>query len=586
MDRKFFILTRYIVIVNVIVGIVLGGILLDVSPALSSPAPSGISVNLDLALSSSDCTKLATKTAEMKNVQITKSYLVTNDSRYAAYCLIQGRVNDRTGVDGKKYAIGFELRLPTAWNGRFLYQLNGGNDGAVVPAEGDPNNLNAIGHVTALTRGFAVLSTDAGHDGNDPANIAAGLVAGNIFGLDPQARSDYGYSAIGTMSPIAKSLINMYYGKSPAYSYLFGSSNGGREAMVAATRYAQDYDGILAGDPGFDLPKAAVQHAWDVQSLQMADPAIRKAFSPTDMKLVADKVVEKCDVLDGVKDGIVANTRQCQSVFKLSDLTCSGDKNATCLSANQVKALPRSMSGPTDSTGKPLYTDWPFDSGIGGSNWRFWKLESPIPPWNNYPLIAVLGSGSLSYIFTTPPTNTPGDPASLIKFLANFNFDTDAPKIFAKDSTFKESAMDFMTPPDVADPKLTDFKAKGGKLIIYQGQSDPVFSTSDITQWYEKLTTNNGGDASNFARPYVIPGMNHVAGGPTTDQFDALTLLMTWVEAGTAPNQIIAGVDANNPELPADWSKTRTRPLCVWPKIPKFTGTDKEKSDSFTCVTP
>lgn len=531
-----------------------------------------------------DCTSLTTDSLQLKNVQVAKATLVTKDVRYPAYCLVQGKVNQRTGADGKQYAIGFEMRLPLAWNGRFLDQVNGGNDGNVVPAEGDV--ATPYGRVSALARGFAVLSTDSGHNGNDSTNAEFGLASGNVFGLDPQARDDYGYTANATTAPVAKAIIEKYYGKAPAYSYMMGCSNGGRHGLVTASRYPDLFDGIIAGDPGFDLPKAAIQHAWDVQSFQIADPDIRKAFSPADMKLVAAKVAESCDSLDGANDGLVGDSRACQKKFKLSDLTCTGEKNANCLTKNQVTALERSMGGPKDSAGKQLYSDWPFDSGMGGGNWRTWKLESTVPPWNNMPLISVMGAGSLSYIFTTPPTKTPGDPASLLNFLTKFNFDTDAPKIFATDATFKESAMDFMAPPDVANPTLADFKAKGRKLIVYHGQSDPVFSVNDTIQWYEKLTANNGGDASGFARLFTVPGMTHCNGGPATDQFDALSAMMTWVEAGQAPDQIIAAVSPTNPDLPADWSKSRTRPLCVWPQIAKYKEGDKEQAASFQCALP
>jgi pimeloyl-ACP methyl ester carboxylesterase len=529
---------------------------------------------------------VTTKSLKLKNVRITEAELVKNDIQYPAYYLVRGKVNERTGVDGKKYAISFEMRLPLAWNGRFLHQVNGGNDGEVVPAEGDPRNLNAENQITGLARGFAVLSTDAGHNGKDPANASFGLAQGNVFGLDPQARSDYGYAATGTMVTIAKKIIRHFYGKYPSYSYMMGCSNGGRHGMVAASRYPEQYDGILVGDPGFDLPKAAVQHAWDVQSFRIANPDIRKSFSRKDMELVAAKVVETCDALDGVEDGIVADMRKCQEKFKLSELKCPAEKKEDCLTADQVKALDRAMGGPRNSAGKQLYSDWPYDSGMGAANWRFWKLESGIPAWDDMPLIATMGAGSLSYIFTVPPTKTPGDPASLLKFLAEFDFDKDAPKIFATNDTFKQSAMEFMTPPGASDPKLERFRARGGKMIIYQGQSDPVFSTNDIVEWYDKLARNHGGDASDFVRLFLIPGMCHCRGGPTTDQFDGLTALMTWVEAGRAPDRILASVDPSNPEISQNWNKKRTRPLCVWPKIAKYKGGDKEKAESFVCEVP
>jgi len=534
-----------------------------------------------------DCASMTTENLQLANVRITQAELVTQDSKYSAYCLVQGKANERTGVDEKPYAIGFELRLPLAWNGRFLNQMNGGNDGLIVPALGwsDSGGCSANGGISALARGFAVLSSDAGHDRADPVNAEFGLAQSSVFGLDPQARADHGYNLVGVLTPVAKTIITRFYGNEPTFSYMMGCSNGGRQGLVTASRFAEYYDGILAGDPGFELPKAAVQHAWDVQSFQIADPDIRKAFSPEDMKLVAAKVLDKCDALDGLQDGLVYDMRQCQQVFTLADLQCDGDKQPTCLSAKQVEALNRSMGGPKNSQGEQLNSDWPYDSGLGDGDWRFWKLESGVPPWDGLPLIASVGAGTLSYIFTTPPTQTPGDPASQIAFLSNFDFDKDAPKIFATDETFTESAMTLMTPPDVANPTLADFNAQGHKLLIYQGQSDGVFSANAIARWYEQLRSNVE-NADSFVRLFMVPGMNHCARGPATDQFDALSALMTWVEAGQAPEQLLASVNPANPELPADWSKTRTRPLCVWPKIAKYKGGDPETADSFQCERP
>ncbi|MEX8495820.1 tannase/feruloyl esterase family alpha/beta hydrolase, partial [Sphaerotilus sp.] len=377
------------------------------------------------------CAELPAALASLKNVRVTAARDVAADGKGTpAHCQVTGVANERTGVDGNAYAIGFEMRLPQAWNKGFLHQVNGGNDGKVVPATGALGVLA----VNGLQRGFAVISSDSGHTEADPANANFGLAQGNAFGLDPQARRDYGYTADDTMYTVAQALIARHYGQAPVRSYMAGCSNGGRHALVAATRYADRYDGILAGAPGFNLPKAAVQHAWDVQSWQMvnpADPDIRKAFSPDDMRLVAAKVLEKCDALDGAVDGVVGDLVRCQSVFKLADLQCAGDKTPRCLSATQVMALDRAFAGPRNSKGEPLYSDWSFDAGMGAGNWRFWKLESQIPPWDKLPLIATMGAGSLSYIFTTPPTTTSGTPAALLDYLTKFNFDTDAPRIFA-----------------------------------------------------------------------------------------------------------------------------------------------------------
>jgi len=527
------------------------------------------------------CAELPAAMAAMKSLRISAATAVADDGKGTpAHCQVKGVANERTGSDGRAYAIGFEMRLPLAWNQRFLHQVNGGNDGKVVPALG----ALPIWRANALQRGFAVISSDSGHRDDDPVNDPTGLAKGNVFGLDPQARRDYGYTASDTVFVIAQGLIRAHYGRPPAHNYMAGCSNGGRHALVAATRYGDRYDGILAGAPGYNLPKAAVQHAWDVQSWQIADPDIRKAFSPADMQLVAAKVLEKCDALDGAADGIVGDLPRCQGAFRIGELQCAGEKTAQCLSANQVRALERAFAGPRNSKGDMLYSDWSWDAGIGAGNWRFWKLESQIPPWNRLPLIATMGAGSLSYIFTTPPTRTGGAPDELVRFLSSFDFDRDAPKIYARDAAYDESAMQFMTPPDGDDPKLETFRAKGGKLIVYHGNSDAVFSVNDTTRWFAKLQRNTGGAA--FARYYPVPGMAHCSGGPATDQFDALGALVDWVEQGRTPSALAASVNPDNKELPPTWSKTRSRPLCPWPQVARHQGGDLESAASFRCVAP
>ncbi len=529
-----------------------------------------------------NCADITTENLKMKNVTIILQEEIVDD--YGSYCNVSGKVNERNGIDGKTYAIGFEMRLPVEWNGRFMYQANGGSDGSVVPATGGV--ANASGQNVALERGFAVLSTDAGHNGADPVNASAGLNQGVVFGMDPQARLDYGYLATKTMTPIAKKIIRRHYGRKPAYSYMAGCSNGGRHGMVAASRYPNFFDGILVGNPGFNLPKAAIQHAWDVQSFQIAAPQIYDAFSADDMTLIADAVVAACDALDGLVDGMVADLSGCQDAFDLAELTCENEKLPSCLTPEQVEAMERSMGGPRNSVGEQLYSDWPYDGGMGGGGYRFWKLESGIPPWGNYPLIVALGGGSLPYIFTTPPVEVPGSPDELYTFLSGFDFDMDAPKIYATDPVYSVSSMGFMTPPDVDNPKLRRFEKSGGKMIVYHGQSDPVFSVNDTIHWYEALTANHKGDAGNFVRLFVIPNMNHCSGGCATDQFDALTALTDWVEHGIAPDYLVASVDPDNPEIPGDWSLSRTRPLCVWPEIAVFDDGDPEAYESFDCVDP
>lgn len=140
-----------------------------------------------------------------------------------------------------------------------------------------------------------------------------------------------------------------------------------------------------------------------------------------------------------------------------------------------------------------------------------------------------------------------------------------------------------MTPPDADNPKLDSMRAAGHKLILYHGQSDGVFSFNDSVRWWEKLNANAGGKAADFARLFAVPGMNHCATGPATDNFDALGAIVDWVEKGKAPDAILATVSAGNKELPANWSRSRARPLCPWPEFAHYIGGDVEKAESFVC---
>ena len=503
--------------------------------------------------------------------RIVSAERVADDARAGAHCAVRGAVNERTGMDGKPYAIGFEMRLPNNWNGRYFDQLNGGNDGAVVPAYG---NLQGNQPDNALARGYAVLSSDSGHDGQ--ANPDAGHIGGNLFGFDNQARLDYGYAANVTLTPIAKSIIERYYGRRPEYSYMVGCSNGGRHALVGATRLAGEFDGFLAGAPGYNLPMVGLQHAWDVQSFELAGGDVRRAFTRENMQAVAAGVLQQCDALDGAADGIVGAIAECRETFD--------PKRLAGLSEQQIAALERSFGGPKDASGRALYASWVFDAGLASNDWRNWKLESPIPGFEGLPLIATLGAGSLAQVFTTPPVRVEGTPAALHAYLRGFDFERDAPKILATTPEYPVAAMDFMAPTDWRDPKLAELEAAGGKVIVYHGASDGAFSLQATIDWYEKVRANNGGDASDFARMYPVPGMAHCGGGPSTDRFDLFSALVDWVERDRPPQTVTATVRADNRELPPNWSETRSRPLCDWPKVARYRGTGNvESAESFTC---
>lgn len=482
------------------------------------------------------------------------------------HCLVRGLMHERTGVNGA-YAIGFEVRLPGAWNGRFFHQVNGGADGVVSTAAGAPGvNTDS----SALSMGFAVLSSDAGHNG-EQNNVGPGH-----FGLDPQARLDYGYQAVGKLTPMARALVQAAYGRAPDRMYLGGCSNGGRHAMVAASRYADQYDGILAGNPGFNLPRSAVQAAWDTQQLAtVADsPAqLSTAFTVAELDLVADRVVARCDALDGARDGMVLDVAACQGTFDLRrDVPdCSGARDGSCLTPAQKTVMERIFAGARTTQGQALYTTFPYDPGLRTSGWTQWKYDRNV----------TLTGGSLPYVFNTPPRALA--PDALLTGMMAFSMDTDARLIDTTGGAFTESAMAFMSPPEPA--RLHTLRDRGAKLMVFHGTADPVFSSDDTQHWYQALRTTHGAeDTAGFARYYPVPGMNHCRGGMTTDRFDMLSALVAWVEEGQAPQRIDASVRAANTDLAATgWAPTRTRPLCAWPQVARYKGGDIESAASFTC---
>jgi len=487
-----------------------------------------------------------------------------------AHCQVTGRMFPRTGIDGKSYAIGFEMRLPNDWNGRFFYQANGGIDGSVVTATGAVNGGGGLSN--ALKMGFAVISSDAGHAGS----------LGPFFGTDPQARLDYGYQAVGKLTPMAKSLIQTAYGKGPDRSYIGGCSNGGRHTMVAASRYADQYDGYLVGDPGFRLPLAAIANIAGAQkynALATTPGDLGSGFTAAERTLVSNAVLAKCDALDGLSDGTVQDTKSCQAAFDLSrDVpTCSGARDGSCLSAAQKSSIASLFSGATTSSGSKIYSSFPYDNGLGTAGWAFWKFTAPL----------VLDSGGVAIIWGVPPD----DPVTFngANFALTGDVNTMLAKVNATNATFTESAMSFMTPPN--RPNLDTLKNRGAKMMIYHGTADPIFSSDDTTAWYDAVNARYLG-AGNFARFYRIPGMNHCSGGPATDQFDMLTPLVNWVEKGQVPESVTARARGTgnaggvNTDVPASWAPDRTRPLCPYPQVARYRSGSAESADSFACVQP
>ncbi len=463
------------------------------------------------------------------------------------HCLVQGMLNPRTGADGRKFGLGFDLRMPTKWNGRFAFQGGGGLDGRLAPALGD-----IFGSVrpSALARGFAVVGTDGGHRGS--------WLDGS-FGLDQQARIDYAYNALDKVTLKAKELVEKYYGAAPKYSYLLGCSNGGRQGLMASQRLPLYFDGIVAGDPSISFSRMTIAQMWNLQvAARIAPkdnngrPIISRAFSDGDLRLVAAGVLKHCDALDGLADGIINDWRGCD--FDPGVLTCKTEKTDGCLSEAQVGALRDLYAGPRTSDGKSLYGAFNYDTGIADPIWRAMHIgSSGTGEWDAAD--AGLGLSNMRYYQLTPPDPN-FDPMT-------FDFDRDVQRtrntgiISDADSTFLETF------------------ARHGKMIVYNGLSDQGMASSVLADWYDQVIRDNGKSIRESVRLFLVPGMTHCDGGQATDQFDMLEAIMAWVEEGRAPDRI----KATGKAFPG-----ASRPICPYPLVARYKGGDVNNADSFTCT--
>jgi hypothetical protein len=463
------------------------------------------------------------------------------------HCLFRVMIGERpSGIEDLSYGTDIELRLPANWNHRFFFQGGGGLNGVLLPAVG------AVGrYPSALGRGFAVVSTDTGHRGRNSID--------SRFGVDQQAKLDFAYQAVARTTQEAKALIARFYGAKPDYSYYMGCSTGGREAMLAAQRLPLEFDGVVAGNPSYNLTRVAVNQVWSLQTVTRiapkdagGKPNLSRAFSDQQLQAVSAAVLQECDALDGLRDGMINDFQACR--FDPKSLVCGKPRAPAagqCLTAAQAGALRAIFGGARNSRGEPLYGTFPFDTGIATPAWRGMHLGSG----GNPPANATLGRDTLRNFAMTPPAPDL-DPL-------RFDFDRDVPR------TYETAAIN-----DAVGTLHTSFAAHGGKMIVYHGLSDQAMSTGVLTEWYQHLTPRDAQGPQAWARLFLVPGMTHCGGGQSTDQFDMLSAIQDWVEKGRAPDRVVASGKA----FPGV-----TRPLCPFPKVARYDSGPPNEERSFSC---
>lgn len=448
--------------------------------------------------------------------------------------------------------IGFEVWMPPAdsWNGKFQGVGSGSSAGSIGTAA----------MLVALRDGYAVMATDNGHltDASRPNGAAE-----QTWALGhPEKIIDFAYRAQHVSTVAAKALTQRYYDKAPSKSYFVGCSQGGHHALMEASRFPDDYDGIVAGAPAWQWANLMVAELWNSTPYLQNQTALTAAK----MTLLNNTVIQACDALDGVTDGVIDDPRKCS--FDPAVLQCTGADAANCLTTVQVAAANRLYSGARKTNGQQIFPPYTRGSELGwtglytgatpgGSGWDFFRYA----------------------VFQDPSFNN-----------AAFNFDVDADRALNTQIGAQTVASIYNATPDLAA-----FRARGGKLIMYHGWADQQITPLSSLDYYQRVTAAQGQAATDgFLKLYMLPGISHCAGGPGVANIggstgaaaaadadhDVVRALDRWAAQNVAPTTLIGTRIVNN-------VANRTRPLCAYPQVARYKGSGSiDDAASFNCVAP
>jgi hypothetical protein len=471
--------------------------------------------------------------------------LSSDDKARVARCVVNAVARPTRDSEIK-----MEIWLPSqaAWNGKYMQSGNGGWAGQI------PTSTLAM----AIQRGYAVAGTNGGHDN------AGALPAGWAIG-HPEKLIDFGHRALRETTVAATGVIEAFYGKPAARSYFYGCSDGGREALMEAQRYPDDFNGIIAGAPANDWSNLFTGFVWNEQAL-LSDPA--GMIPPAKLPAIQQAVLAACDANDGVKDGLIEDPRSCR--FDPAVLACKDAETNACLTAPQVAAVKKIYDGPrSPRTGKQIFPGYPPGHEAIPGGWQPWIIN-PAPQGS---IQSMFGNSFFGQaVFET----TKWDFRTL-------NFDSDIAFAFEKAGVVLNSA----------SPDLRSFRAHGGKLIQYHGWGDAAIAPLSSIEYYEKVRAffakypdaRGSGAMAEFYRLFMVPGMGHCFGGIGPNSFgnhdnrfsgdperDVISALERWVEKGVAPDRLIGT------------GTTLTRPLCPYPQVARYNGSgDPNQAGSFTC---
>jgi feruloyl esterase len=471
-----------------------------------------------MAADHGDCAQLAQ--LQLSDVKVTEAAAVPagTGAIKVAHCRVAGVIGTE---------IRFSLLLPDEWNHKFVMGGGGGFVGSI-----DNQALSTVNN------GYATVGTDTGHQ--------ASLIDASWALNNEERKINFGYLAVHRTAETAKAIIRSYYGAPQTRAYFSGCSNGGRQALMEAQRYPADFDGIVAGAPAADFVGIGAQFIKDVRA-QFPDPKSLTPLLPPDvLRSVASQVLEKCDALDGVKDGVMEDPRQC----KVDVATFTG------LSAAQQAAL-KTIYAPTRAGNETAFPGQPFGGEGEAAGWPAW-ISGATPREGQPP------APSLRYSFGT----------QLFKYLI-FN---DPSWDYAKYdlSTWRTDTKRAGAIINATDPDLSAFKGKGRKLLIWHGWSDAGLSPLATIKYYDEVKKRDA-NADAYVKMFMLPGVLHCAGGPGPDRVDWASAIDGWVESGKAPQQLLATKIASG-------AVTRSRPLCAYPQHAVYSGTGStDQAENFAC---
>jgi feruloyl esterase len=435
--------------------------------------------------------------------------------------------------------IRFEVAIPSggAWNGRYKQVGNGGFAGKIPEDE----------ILDGLAEGYATAGTDDGHDSENPTDASWALG-------HPEKVVDFGYRALKETTDAARAILRAHTGRAPVRSYFEGCSDGGREALMEAQRYPDDFDGIVAGAPANHWTRLLAAAAWNAQALQETPASY---VPPGKLRAIEDAALAAC----GDADRVVEDPPSCR--FDPAVLRCAGADSDACLTDAQIKAVRAIYAGPRNPrTSELIFPGQEPGSEAERGGWQTW-VSGRAPGKEGGAALTLFASSFYAYIVF-------GDPSYDLRRL---DFDGDMVTTEARVGKILNAE----------DPDLTAFRRHGGKLIQWHGWGDPAIPARDSIAYYEAVRTKLGG-VDDFYRLFMAPGTLHCGGGAGPDHFTRLPSLVAWVEEGKAPERIVA---ARMTGEPGHETIVRTRPLCPYPRRATWDGKgDRARAESYLCTPP